>query len=165
MKHALTMLAALCALSSGTFGETVIRVSPDGPLSTPQAARDEVRRRAEEGDRVSKRLLKMVTEPSGFLSTIQIAITLSGFLGSAFAAQNLGVIREMEAQSGMTIDQEKWNPNGGAIAIGHPNGASGGRIAMFAMRQLEQTGGRYGLFSSCCGGGHGTTTIIENLRR
>ena len=47
MKHALTMLAALCALSSGTFGETVIRVSPDGPLSTPQAARDEVRRRAE----------------------------------------------------------------------------------------------------------------------
>ena len=48
-----------------------------------------VRRRAEEGDRVSKRLLKMVTEPSGFLSTIQIAITLSGFLGSAFAAQNL----------------------------------------------------------------------------
>jgi acetyl-CoA C-acetyltransferase len=36
---------------------------------------------------------------------------------------------------------------------------------MFAMRQLEQTGGRYGLFSSCCGGGHGTTTIIENLRR
>ena len=83
----------------------------------------------------------------------------------AFAAQNLGVIREMEAQSGMAIDQEKWNPNGGAISIGHPNGASGGRIAMFAMRQLEQTGGKYGLFSSCCGGGHGTTTIIENLRR
>ena len=86
-------------------------------------------------------------------------------LNEAFAAQNLGVIREMEAQSGMTIDQEKWNPNGGAISIGHPNGASGGRIAMFAMRQLEKTGGKYGLFSSCCGGGHGTTTIIENLRR
>lgn len=83
----------------------------------------------------------------------------------AFAAQNLSVIREMEAQSGLSIDQEKWNPNGGAISIGHPNGASGARIAMFAMRQLEQTGGRYGLFSSCCGGGHGTTTVIENLRR
>lgn len=53
MKHALTMLAALCALSSGTFGETVIRVSPDGPLSTPQAARDEVRRlKALNGGRV-----------------------------------------------------------------------------------------------------------------
>lgn len=83
----------------------------------------------------------------------------------AFAAQNLSVIREMENQAGCRIDQEKWNPNGGAISIGHPNGASGARIAMFAMRQLEQTGGRYGLFSSCCGGGHGTTTIIENLRR
>ena len=83
----------------------------------------------------------------------------------AFAAQNLSVIKEMESQSGQTIDRTKWNPNGGAIAIGHPNGASGARIAWFAMRQLEQTGGRYGLFSSCCGGGHGTTTVIENLRR
>ncbi len=79
--------------------------------------------------------------------------------------QNLGVIAEMEAQSGEKIDQAKWNPNGGAISIGHPNGASGARIAMFAMKQLEMTGGKYGLFSSCCGGGHGTTTIIENLRR
>ncbi len=82
----------------------------------------------------------------------------------AFAAQNLSVIKEMEAQSGEKIDQSKWNPNGGAISIGHPNGASGARIAMFAMHQLEQTGGRYGLFSSCCGGGHGTTAIFENLR-
>lgn len=83
----------------------------------------------------------------------------------AFAAQNLSVIKEIEAQSGKTINQAKWNPNGGAIAIGHPNGASGGRIAMFTMKQLEKTGGKYGIFSSCCGGGHGTTTIIENLRR
>ncbi len=83
----------------------------------------------------------------------------------AFAAQNLSVIREMEEQTGTVIDQEKWNPNGGAIAIGHPNGASGARIAWFAMKQLEKTGGRYGMFSSCCGGGHGTSTIIENLRR
>lgn len=82
----------------------------------------------------------------------------------AFAAQNLAVIREMEKQSGCRIDRSKWNPNGGAIAIGHPNGASGARIAMFAMRQLERTGGRYGLFGSCCGGGHGTTAVIENLR-
>jgi acetyl-CoA C-acetyltransferase len=83
----------------------------------------------------------------------------------AFAAQNLSVIKEMEYQSGKSIDQAKWNPNGGAIAIGHPNGASGARIAMFAMRHLEQTGGRYGIVSSCCGGGLGTTTIIENLKR
>ena len=83
----------------------------------------------------------------------------------AFAAQNLAVIKEIEAQTGHTIDQSKWNPNGGAIAIGHPNAASGARISMFAMKQLEKTGGKYGIFSSCCGGGHGTTTIIENLRR
>ena len=83
----------------------------------------------------------------------------------AFAAQNLGVIKEMENQTGKVINRKIWNPNGGAIAIGHPNGASGARVGMFAMRELELTGGRYGIFGACCGGGHGTTTIIENLRR
>jgi acetyl-CoA C-acetyltransferase len=83
----------------------------------------------------------------------------------AFAAQNLAVIKEIENLTGHAIDMAKWNPNGGAIAIGHPNGASGARISQFAMKQLEKTGGRYGIISSCCGGGHGTTTIIENLRR
>ena len=83
----------------------------------------------------------------------------------AFAAQNLGVIKEMEICSGEKIDMEKWNPNGGAIAFGHPNGASGGRIGIFCMKELERRGGRYGIFSSCCGGGQGTTALIENLRR
>ena len=82
----------------------------------------------------------------------------------AFAAQNLSVIREMEYRTGTTIDQEKWNPNGGAIAIGHPNGASGARIAIFAINELIRKGGKYGLISSCCGGGLGTTSIIENLQ-
>jgi len=81
----------------------------------------------------------------------------------AFAAQNLGVIREMEAQTGETIDQEKWNPNGGAIAFGHPNGASGGRVAQFAIRQLQRTGGQFGLVSSCCGGGIGVSALFERL--
>lgn len=83
----------------------------------------------------------------------------------AFAAQNLGVIKEMEIQSGKTIDQAKWNPNGGAISFGHPNGASGARVGIFCMKELARSGGRYGLFSSCCGGGQGVTTLIENLRR
>ena len=83
----------------------------------------------------------------------------------AFAAQNLSVIREVGAQTGDTIDQEKWNPNGGAISIGHPNGASGARITIFAMNELLRTGGKYGVISSCCGGGLGTTAIIENLKR
>lgn len=83
----------------------------------------------------------------------------------AFAAQNLSVIKEIEHQSGQKIDMEKWNPNGGAIAIGHPNGASGARITWFAMKQLEKSGGKYACVTSCCGGGLGTTALIENLRR
>lgn len=83
----------------------------------------------------------------------------------AFAAQNLGVIRNLEQVTGKKIDIDKWNVNGGAISFGHPNGASGPRIAMFTMRELERRGGRYGLFTSCCGGGLGVTGIIENLRR
>lgn len=82
----------------------------------------------------------------------------------AFAVQNLAVIQELETTSGEAIDREKWNPMGGAIAFGHPNGASGARIGMFAMRHLIRTQGRYGVFSSCCGGGLGVATVIENLQ-
>ena len=83
----------------------------------------------------------------------------------AFAAQNLAVIKELEKQTGEKVNMNTWNPLGGAIAFGHANGASGARCAMFAMKQLERTGGRYGLFSACCGGGQGIVTIIENLRK
>lgn len=79
----------------------------------------------------------------------------------AFAAQNLSVIREMEKQTGKVINQDNWNPNGGAIAFGHPNGASGGRIAMFTVDELTRRGGGYGIFSSCCGGGLGVSTLIR----
>lgn len=81
----------------------------------------------------------------------------------AFAAQNLGVIRQMEIMSGETINMDTWNPNGGAIAFGHPNGASGGRIAMSAIRHMQNTGGQFGLVSSCCGGGIGVSTLYELL--
>lgn len=83
----------------------------------------------------------------------------------AFAVQNLAVIRELEKQTGEKVNLDKWNPLGGAIAFGHANGASGARCAMFAMRQLVRTGGKYGLFSACCGGGLGVVTIVENLQR
>lgn len=83
----------------------------------------------------------------------------------AFAVQNLAVIKELENQTGEKVDMEKWNPMGGAIAFGHPNGASGARICMFAMRHMIRNSGRYGIFSSCCGGGLGVATVIENLRR
>jgi acetyl-CoA acetyltransferase family protein len=83
----------------------------------------------------------------------------------AFAVQNLAVIKELENQTGDKIDMNKWNPNGGAIAFGHPNGASGVRIGLLAMKELTRRGGKYGFFSSCCGGGLGVATVIENLQR
>ena len=84
----------------------------------------------------------------------------------AFAVQNLAVIKEIEKQTGEKVDMDKkWNPNGGAIAFGHPNGASGARICMFTMRELIRRGGRYGIYGSCCGGGLGVATVIENLQR
>ena len=81
----------------------------------------------------------------------------------AFAAQNLACIKELENQTGCKIDMDKWNPNGGAIAFGHPNAASGGRIAIAAVRQMERRGGRYGLVSSCCGGGLGVSALFERI--
>ena len=83
----------------------------------------------------------------------------------AFAAQNLAVIRELEKQTGQKVNMDNWNPNGGAIAFGHANGASGARIAMLCMKELIRRGGRFGTFGACCGGGQGVVTIIENLKR
>ncbi len=60
-------------------------------------------------------------------------------------------------------DLAKLNPNGGAIAIGHPVGCTGSRLIASALHELERTGGRYGLITMCCGGGLGTGTIIERL--
>jgi acetyl-CoA C-acetyltransferase len=83
----------------------------------------------------------------------------------AFAVQNLAVIMELEKQTGEKVNMEKWNPQGGAIAFGHANGASGARCGMFTMKYLVRTGGRYGLFTSCAGGGQAAVAIIENLQR
>ncbi len=59
--------------------------------------------------------------------------------------------------------EERVNPNGGAIALGHPTGATGDRLITTALHELERTGGRYALVSMCCGGGLGTGTILERL--
>ena len=58
---------------------------------------------------------------------------------------------------------ERVNPNGGAVALGHPTGCTGARLITTALHELERTGGRYGLIAMCCGGGLGTGTIIERL--
>ncbi len=78
----------------------------------------------------------------------------------AFASQTLAVMKELRKQ-GHLVDPEKWNPNGGAIAFGHPNGMSGGRLTLAALHQLRRAGGRYGLVTLCIGGGQGIATIFE----
>ncbi|AMX19583.1 Beta-ketoadipyl-CoA thiolase [Acinetobacter pittii] len=80
-------------------------------------------------------------------------------LNEAFATQALAVTRDL----GLPDDSDKVNPNGGAIALGHPLGASGARLVTTALNQLEQTGGRYALCSMCIGVGQGIALIIERV--
>ncbi|MFV5503096.1 3-oxoadipyl-CoA thiolase [Acinetobacter sp. 226] len=80
-------------------------------------------------------------------------------LNEAFAAQALACTREL----GLADDDARVNPNGGAIALGHPLGASGARLVTTALNQLEQTGGKFALCSMCIGVGQGIALIIENL--
>jgi acetyl-CoA acetyltransferase len=80
-------------------------------------------------------------------------------LNEAFASQALAVLRDM----GIPDDAPYVNPNGGAIAIGHPLGASGARLITTALYQLEQTGGRYALCTMCIGVGQGIAIILERV--
>ncbi|WP_271408653.1 3-oxoadipyl-CoA thiolase [Pseudomonas sp. Q1-7] len=80
-------------------------------------------------------------------------------INEAFAAQVLGCAKQL----GLEFDDPRLNPNGGAIAVGHPLGASGARLALTAVRQLERTGGRYALVSLCIGLGQGIACVIERL--
>lgn len=84
-------------------------------------------------------------------------------LNEAFAAQSLGVIGELCKQHGVTREwiDAHTNLNGGAIALGHPIGASGNRITVSLVHELKRSGKRYGLASLCIGGGMGTAIIIE----
>jgi acetyl-CoA C-acetyltransferase len=65
--------------------------------------------------------------------------------------------------SELTLDPAKTNPNGGAIALGHPIGATGTILAVKLMHELERTGGRYGIASLCIGGGQGIATLFERV--
>lgn len=80
-------------------------------------------------------------------------------LNEAFAAQGLAVLRLL----GLRDDDPRVNPNGGAIALGHPLGASGARLATTAVNQLHATGGRYALCTMCIGVGQGIAVILERV--
>ena len=80
-------------------------------------------------------------------------------LNEAFASQGIAVLRGL----GIAEDADHVNPNGGAIALGHPLGMSGARIAATAVHQLEKTGGRYGLATMCVGVGQGVALAVERV--
>src|SRR5690606_523537 len=80
-------------------------------------------------------------------------------LNEAFAAQGLAVLRDL----GLADDDPRVNPNGGAIALGHPLGMSGARLLITATEELQRTGGRYALCTMCIGVGQGIAAIIERV--
>ena len=80
-------------------------------------------------------------------------------INEAFASQVLGCLKLL----GLPFDDSRVNPNGGAIAVGHPLGASGARLALTAVRQLQRTGGRHALVSLCIGVGQGLAAVIERV--
>lgn len=86
-------------------------------------------------------------------------------LNEAFAAQSLGVVKLLAQQHDLSEEEIKarTNPNGGAIALGHPVGASGNRILVTLAHELKHTKKQYGLASLCIGGGMGTAVILKNL--
>ncbi|HAC50894.1 beta-ketoadipyl CoA thiolase [Sulfitobacter sp. HI0082] len=81
-------------------------------------------------------------------------------INEAFASQVLACCKALD----LSPDDSRLNPNGGAIAVGHPLGASGARLMLTGLRQLEASGGRYGCLSMCIGFGQGIAVIIERLK-
>ncbi|MDE0829570.1 MAG: acetyl-CoA C-acyltransferase, partial [Vicinamibacterales bacterium] len=81
-------------------------------------------------------------------------------INEAFATQVLGCLKLMD----IAYDDSRVNPNGGAIAVGHPLGASGARLTLTAMRQLQRTQGRYALVTLCIGVGQGLAAVLERVQ-
>jgi acetyl-CoA acetyltransferase family protein len=110
---------------------------------------------------VAPRIMGMGPAPAVRKVLAMANLTLSDMdvieLNEAFAAQALAVLRDL----GIQDDAPHVNPNGGAISIGHPLGASGARLITTAVRQLERSGGRYALCTMCIGVGQGIAMLLE----
>jgi len=112
---------------------------------------------------VPPRIMGIGPAPASEKLLARLGMTIGQFdvieLNEAFAAQALAVTRRL----GLAEDDPRVNPNGGAIAIGHPLGASGARLVLTALNQLERSGGRYGLATMCIGVGQGIALAIERV--
>lgn len=112
---------------------------------------------------VEPRIMGIGPAPAVQTLLARLGMTLDAFdvieLNEAFAAQGLAVLRLL----GLADDDPRVNPNGGAIALGHPLGASGARLVTTALYQLERTSGRYALCCMCIGVGQGIALAIERI--
>jgi acetyl-CoA acyltransferase len=112
---------------------------------------------------LAPRVMGMGPYPATLKVLAMTGMTLDQFdvieLNEAFAAQGLAVMRALDLQD----DDPRVNPNGGAIALGHPLGASGARMVITAVNQLHRTGGRYALCTMCIGVGQGIAVILERV--
>ena len=112
---------------------------------------------------VAPRIMGIGPAPATQKLRAQTGITLAQLdvieLNEAFAAQGLAVLRQL----GIADDDPRVNPNGGAIALGHPLGASGARLATTAVNQLHASGGRYALCTMCIGVGQGIALLLERV--
>ncbi len=112
---------------------------------------------------VAPRIMGMGPAPATQKLLAQTGISLAQLdvieLNEAFAAQGLAVLRQL----GVADDDARVNPNGGAIALGHPLGASGARLLTTAVNQLYRSGGRYALCTMCIGVGQGIAVLIERV--
>jgi acetyl-CoA acyltransferase len=112
---------------------------------------------------VEPRIMGMGPVPASRMALEKAGLSLEDMsvieLNEAFAAQSLACLREL----GIADDDTRVNPNGGAIALGHPLGMSGARLLLTATRELEERGGQYALCTMCIGVGQGMATIIERV--
>jgi 3-oxoadipyl-CoA thiolase len=112
---------------------------------------------------VAPRIMGFAPAPASKKVLLKTGLALSAMnvieLNEAFASQALAVTRDL----GLPDDADHVNPNGGAIAIGHPLGASGARLITTAISQLEKIGGRYALCTMCIGVGQGIATVLERV--
>jgi acetyl-CoA acetyltransferase family protein len=112
---------------------------------------------------VAPRIMGMGPAPASKKVLAKTGLTIAQMdvieLNEAFASQALAVLRELKVPD----DAPHVNPNGGAIAIGHPLGASGARLVTTALYQLQRTKGRYALCTMCIGVGQGISVIIERV--